>query len=75
MENLSLAAAVGDQGALQQVPVVQFLHDALRPLNVPDAVLNALEHLRVLVARQPMTTEDLRAIQTLADTITHQLSE
>jgi hypothetical protein len=75
MENLSLAAAVGDQGALQQAPVVQSLHDALRSLNVPDTVLTALEHLRVRVARQPMTPEDLRAIQTLADTITHELSE
>src|SRR5205823_6046669 len=73
LENLSLAAALGDQGALQQAPVVQSLHDALRPLNVPDAVLNALEHLRALVARQPMTAEDLRAIQTLADTIKQQL--
>jgi hypothetical protein len=75
LENLSLAAAVGDQGALQQAPVVQSLHDALRPLNVPDAVLKALEHLRALVAHQPMTAEDLRAVQTLADTIKQQLSE
>jgi hypothetical protein len=75
MENLSLAAAAGDQEAVRQASVVQSLHHALRPLKVPDAVLDALEHLRVLMTRQPRTAEDLRAIQTLADTIKHDLSE
>src|SRR5439155_8996001 len=75
MENLSLAAALGDQGALPQAPVVQSLHEALRPLNVPDAVLKALERVRVLMAHQPITTEDLQTIQTLVDAIKYQLSE
>ena len=75
VENLSLAAAAGDQEAVRQAPVVRSLHDALRALNVPDAVLDALEKLRVLVTRQPGTTADLRAIQTLTDTIKHSLSE
>ena len=48
--------------------------DALRPLHVPDAVLSALEQLRVLMAHQPMTAQDLHAIQTLVDTIQQQLS-
>lgn len=74
-ENLSLAAAAGDEGMVQQAPVIQSLHDALRPLNVPDAVLDTLEQLHSRVARQPVTAADLHAIQTLADTIKHQLSE
>jgi hypothetical protein len=55
--------------------VVQALHDALRPLKVPDAVLDALHQLHDRAARQPVTAEDLRTIQTLADMITQQLSE
>jgi len=74
-ENLSLAAAAGAQEAVQQAPMVQALHDALRPLNVPDAVLDALQQLHDSVAHQPVTAQDLRTIQTLADTITHHLSE
>jgi hypothetical protein len=75
LENLSLAAAAGDQKAVRQAPVVQSLYDALHPLKVPDAVLDTLHQLHARVARQPVTAEDLRAIQTLADTITQQLSE
>jgi hypothetical protein len=75
VENLSLAAAVGDQQAIRQAQVVQSLHDALRPLNVPDAVLKALKQLHGLVARSPMTVEDLRAMQILIETIKAQLSE
>ena len=48
LENLALAAAVGDQTAVRQAQAVQAVHEALRPLHVPDAVLNALEQLRVL---------------------------
>jgi hypothetical protein len=75
LENLALVAAAGDQKAVRQAPVVQSLYDALRPLKVPDAVLDALQQLHDRVARQPVTAEDLRTIQTLTDTITHQLSE
>jgi hypothetical protein len=75
VENLSLAAAAGDQKAVRQASVVQFLHDTLRPLQVPDTVLDALQQLHDRVAHQPVTAEGLRTIQTLADTITHQLSE
>jgi hypothetical protein len=74
LENLALAAAAGDHKAVRQAPVVQFLHDALRPLKVPDAALDALQQLHDRVARQPVTVEDLHAIQTLADTIMQQLS-
>jgi len=74
-ENLSLAAAAGDQKAVRQASVVQSLRDALRPLQVPDAVLDALQQLHDRMVRQPMTAEDLGAIRTLADTITYQLSE
>ena len=74
LENLALAAAVGDQTAVRQAQAVQAVHEALRPLHVPDAVLRALEQLRVLMAHQPMTPQDLHAIQTLVDTIQRQLS-
>jgi hypothetical protein len=74
LENLALAAAVGDQTAVRQAQAVQAVHEALRPLHVPDAVLRRLEQLRVLVARQSMTPQDLHAIQTLVETIQQQLS-
>jgi hypothetical protein len=75
LENLSLAAAVGDQGAVRQAQVVQSLRDTLRPLNVPPEVLDGLEQLHGVVARQPLTAEDLHAVQTRADTIKQRLSE
>jgi hypothetical protein len=74
-ENLSLAAAAGAPEAVRQAPRVQALHDALRPLHVPDAVLDALQQLHDRVAHRLVTAEELRAIQTLTDTITHRLSE
>lgn len=75
LENLSLAATVGDQAALRQTPMGQSWRAALRPLNVPPAVLDDLERLHILVARQPLTAEDLSATQTLVETIKTQLSE
>jgi hypothetical protein len=75
LENLSLAAAAGDQAAVRQAQAMQSWRDALRPLNMPRAVLDDLEQLHGLVARQPLTAEDLSAIQTLVDTIKTQLSE
>lgn len=75
LENLALAVAVGDHAAVRQAQqVVQSLQDALRSLHVPTAVLNDLDQLHVLMASQPMTVQDLRAVQALADTITQQLS-
>lgn len=74
LENLTLAAAVGDQTAVRQAQVVQSVQEALRPLHVPDAVLEALTQLQSLVVRQPLTAQDLRAIETLVDTIQEQLS-
>ena len=74
LENLALAAAVGDQTAVRQAQAVQAVQATLRPLHVPEAVLRALEQLRVLMAHQPMTPQDLHAIQTLVDTIQRQLS-
>ena len=74
LENLALAAAVGDQAAIRQTHAVQSVQDALRQLHMPDAVLHALEQLQVLMARQPMTAQDLHAIQTLVDALQQQLS-
>jgi hypothetical protein len=71
LENLALAAAVGDQTAVRRALAV---YETLRPLHVPDAVLRSLEQLRVLTAHQSMTRQDLQAIQTLVDTIQRQLS-
>jgi hypothetical protein len=75
LENLSLAAAVGDQAAVRQAQAVQFWREALRPLNVPRAVLDNLGQLHGLVARQPLTAADLSAMQRLVETIKTQLSE
>jgi hypothetical protein len=75
LENLSLAAAVGDQMAVQQTQAIQSWRDALRPLNIPRPVLDDLEQLHGLVVRQPLTAEDLSAIRTLVDTIKTQLSQ
>jgi hypothetical protein len=74
LENLALAAAMGDQTAVRQAQEVQAVQEALRPLQVPEAVRNALEQLRVLMAHQPMTPQDLHAIQTLVTTMQQQLS-
>jgi hypothetical protein len=71
LENLALAATVGDQTAVRRA---QAMYETLRPLHVSDAVLRSLEQLRVLTAHQPMTPQDLHAIQTLVDTIQRQLS-
>jgi hypothetical protein len=75
LENLSLAVAVGDQTAVRQAQAVQSWRAALRPLNVPHAVLDTLEQLHGLMARQPLTAEDLSAMQTLVDMLKTQLSE
>jgi hypothetical protein len=75
IENLSLAAAVGDQTAVRQEQAVRSLHESLRPLNVPPAVLDALEQLRALMARQSLTAGDLSALQALVETVKIQLSE
>jgi hypothetical protein len=74
LENLALAAAVGDQAAVRQAETAQAVQDALRALHVPDAVLETLEQLRVLVARPSLTAADLRAIQALVTTLQQQLS-
>jgi hypothetical protein len=74
LENLALAAAVGDQTAVRQAQAAQSVHKTLRPLHVPDDVLRALEQLRVLMVRQSMTPQDLHAIQILVDTMQRQLS-
>jgi hypothetical protein len=74
LENLALAAAVGDQTAVRQAQAVQAVQEALRALHVSDAVLRTLEQLRVRVARQSLTPQELRAIRMLVDTIQQQLS-
>jgi hypothetical protein len=74
LENLALAAAVGDQALVRQTQAAQSVQDALRQLHMPAAVLEALEQLQALMARQPMTAQDLRAMQTLVDALQQQLS-
>ena len=74
LENLSLAAAVGDQTAVRQAQAVSAVQEALHMLAVPESVLDALTQLRTFMERQPMMAEDLRTIQTLVDTIAQQLS-
>jgi hypothetical protein len=69
LENLSLAAATDDQAALRQAPAVQSLSDALRQLNVPPDVLAALARLRGLLARQPLSDQDMRAIQSVLQSL------
>lgn len=74
LENLALAATADDPVAVRQAQVVQALSTALRPLRVPDTVLEALEQMRVVMTQQPLTSQDLRTIQTLLDLSQQHLS-
>jgi hypothetical protein len=65
LENMYLAAAAGDKTSLKQGPTVQYFRRALTRLRAPHEVLEALNQLRHLIARQGMTDEDVQTILTL----------
>jgi hypothetical protein len=76
LENLGLAAAVGDRAALRQGgAAAEHVRGALTQLQAPPAVLEALERLRALVARQVLTDEDVQAIGALVQDIQGRLSD
>ena len=75
LENLSLAAAAGDIQAVQQAQALPAVHEALRALHVSQAVLDSLGQVRALIAHQPLTAQDVHAVQVLVDTSKTQLSE
>lgn len=70
LEHLGFAATVGDHAALRQAQQeLQSLHEDLRALPVPPAILHTLEQIRRLVAPQPLSAQDRHTLQTLADTV------
>jgi hypothetical protein len=74
LENLSLAATVGDKVALQQSHRAQSLSRALRQLNVPPNVLGALEQLDILLSQPTVTDQDMSAIRAVVEKIQQGLS-
>jgi hypothetical protein len=75
LENISLAAAAGDQTALRQGgEAVEEIHHALSQLQAPRQILQALERLRTLTARQVLTDRDYGEIRLLAQDIQSMLS-
>ena len=66
LENMSLAAAAGDAAAVKRAgQAVDEVSTALARLRAPREVLEALERLRPLVARQPLTDQEMNAVRTL----------
>jgi hypothetical protein len=74
LENLALAAAVGNQGAVRQMPAIPLEADVLRQLHLSEEVLTGLVQLQALTAQQPLTAQDLQAIQTRVDMLQQVLS-
>ncbi len=76
LENLALAAAVGDQTAVRQAgQVVDTMRNAFVQLNIPDRILETLEQLHHLVARQGLTDQNIHTIRTLVQDIQQGFSE
>jgi hypothetical protein len=76
VENMALAAAVGDAAAVYQGgQAVKSVRRALAQLDAPPEVLEALKRLHALVARPSLTDRDLTAIHTLVQDVQKRLSE
>jgi hypothetical protein len=75
LETLALAAAVGDRAAVHHgAELVGEIHRGLAQLHAPPEVLDALERLRSLVARQVLTDQDVQAIRALVQDLQGMLS-
>jgi hypothetical protein len=75
VENMFLAAAVGDPAAVQRGgQAAAEVRHALAQVHAPPAVLDALERLHRLVVHPTLTEQDLRAIRTLVQDIQGMLS-
>jgi hypothetical protein len=75
LETLALAAAVGDRAAVHHgAELVGEIHRGLAQLHAPPEMLDALERLRSLAARQVLTDQDVRAIRTLVQDLQGMLS-
>ena len=76
LENLYLAAAVGDAAAVQQGgQAVDDVRSALAQLQAPREVLAAIEQLQPLVVHQAPSAQDFSMILTLVQKIQAMLSE
>jgi hypothetical protein len=75
LENMYLAAASGDAAAVRRGgQAVDEVRSALARLNAPRGVLQALERMRPLVARQPLTNHEMNTVRTLVQDIQAVLS-
>jgi hypothetical protein len=76
VENVYLAAAVGDPGALQQEgQTVEEVHRALTTLHAPRETLEALAQMRHLLTQPALSSKDVGTIQTLAQRVQEVLNE
>jgi len=75
LENMYLAAASGDVAAVKRGgQAVDEVSSILARLRAPRGVLEALERLRLLVARPSLTDRDMQAVRTLVQDIQTRLS-
>jgi hypothetical protein len=74
LENLSLAAAVGDKDVLQQTQRVKPLYGVLSRLEVPPTTRHALNQLNDLLTQPALTDQDVKVIRGLVGKIQQGLS-
>jgi hypothetical protein len=66
LENMALAATVGDRTSLQQATVVLYFQNVLQQLDAPSDVLQAFTQMHHLLAQHTLSDRDL---QTLLDLV------
>jgi hypothetical protein len=74
LENIALAAAVGDAAALRQAPALRYCRRNLTQLDAPPEVLDTLAQLLQLVSAPEITDTDMRTIHTLVTEMQHTLA-
>jgi hypothetical protein len=73
LENIALAAAVGDAAALRQEPAIRYCRHVLTQLEAPPEVLDTLARLQQLVTAPEITATAMRTIHTLVTEMQHAL--
>ena len=62
LENMALAAAAGDQTALQQAAAVQYFMQALPQFNVPQEVLDTLEQIKRALEKPALDDREVTGV-------------
>lgn len=74
LENMDLAAQVGDRAALQQGPASTYFRGALQSLGVQPALLNALAQIEHLITQPELSDRQVETVHELVQNLQHQLS-